>query len=97
MKRALVLSLALVAIPAIADIVAYTENNGGGQIILTDRKGYCRSGLLAYTRGSNQQTQFGCWSVAETFVFIQWSDGDTRTYFDNTFKIVPKAKKGGEV
>ena len=97
MKRALILSLALVAIPAVADVVAYMPNNGGGQIILTDRKGNCQSGLFAFTRGSSQRTTFGCWSLSEGFVFVRWSDGDVRTYYESDFTVVPKGKKGGEV
>lgn len=97
MIRAAVLSLSLAAFPAAADVIAYTENMGGGQIILTDRKGYCQSGLLAYTRGSNQRTDFGCWSVADGFVFVKWQDGDLRTYFDDTFKMVAKPPKKGAI
>lgn len=64
-----------------ADVFATTPNKNNGEIILYDTPGSCTKGqLMMISRGGNGTTLFGCWLIAEGFVFVRYSDGDVRTY-----------------
>ncbi len=64
-----------------AAVVAEAVNAGGGSIALTDVK--CTSipnTFIAYTYISNGKSLIGCWAAESGRVFIQWNDGDLRSY-----------------
>lgn len=86
MKKALLL-VALLATIGVAQAkdVAYTENNAGGVIILTDRLCNGRDtgdGAVVYARGSGGKTVYGCWfyQAESNFVGVRYNDGNTYTY-----------------
>ena len=78
-----------------AETVATAQNDGGGILVLTNVKCNDKKSMVAYTTiTSSSKTLFGCWFVDDNFVFIAWSDGDTRTY---PFYIWDVKKKGSSM
>ncbi len=93
MKK-LFLILAIVSNMAQADTWVM-PNNGGGQIVITDRpcQGY-KSLYEAYTY-SNSGYWTGCWGLVDGKVHIAWHKGDRRVYEMNDFvpdQTTPKKK-----
>lgn len=80
MFKRLILVILFCCSAANAGTVATAVNTVGGIIVLTDVRCDGRKTLTAYTTNSRGNTMFGCWFIDENFVFIQWSDGDVRTY-----------------
>ena len=79
---------------ASAAVVAETNNDGGGRIALTDLK--CtriQNTFIAYTYISNGKSLMGCWTSESDRVFIQWNDGDLRSYPIDTFRQPAGTKK----
>ena len=79
--RKLLACLLLVSSSALADTAAYSVNQNGGKIILTDV--VCAnnsSSYMAYSQSPNTTTLFGCWFSDDTNVHIVWNDGDIRSY-----------------
>ncbi len=76
-----------------AAVVAEAVNAGGGSIALTDLK--CTSiqnTFIAYTYISNGKSLMGCWTSESNRIFIQWNDGDLRSYPIDMFR-QPVSKK----
>lgn len=92
MKKLLL--ILLLATTANADTIATAENNNGGLLVLTDVQCKEKKTLVAYSTNKNNQTLFGCWFLDDSFVFITWNDGDTRTY---PFYIWNMRKKGSSM
>ena len=71
------------------------NNNGGGQIVLTDRlcKGYKH---LYYAYTHTPQAYFdGCWALLDGKVHVVWEGKDRRVYNLNDFvadEVTPKKK-----
>jgi hypothetical protein len=81
MKRLLLAALLTLSLSVNAAVVAETVNAGGGTIALTDNK--CtriQNAFVAYTYVSSGQSLLGCWTTESSRVFIQWNDGDLRSY-----------------
>lgn len=77
----------ILSLNASAAVVAEAVNDGGGRIALTDLK--CTSiqnTFIAYTYISNGKSLMGCWTSESDRVFIQWNDGDLRSYPMNIFR-----------
>lgn len=77
-----------------AAVVAETVNAGGGAIALTDNK--CtriQNSFVAYTYVSSGQSLLGCWTSEGNRVFIQWNDGDLRSYPLDMFRQPTGTKK----
>lgn len=71
------------------------NNNGGGQIVLTDRlcKGQ-KSIYYAYTH-TTQAYFDGCWALLDGKVHVVWEGGQRRVYNLNDFvadEVTPKKK-----
>jgi len=79
MKKLLAI-LALVTLPVFGETLATAVNRDGGMLVLTDVKCKNKNSFIAYTFASNGSTTLGCWISDDSFVMIQWSDGDIRTY-----------------
>lgn len=93
MKK-LLIALALVSGIAQADTWVM-PNNGGGQIVLTDRKcvGY-KTLYYAYTY-TNQAYFDGCWALIDGKVHVVWEKNQRRVYNMNDFvadEVTPKKK-----
>ena len=79
---------------ASAAVVAEAGNDGGGRIALTDVK--CTSiqnTLIAYSYISNGKSLMGCWTSESDRIFIQWNDGDLRSYPMSIFRQPAGAQK----
>ena len=77
-----------------AENIAYTGNNSGGYIVLTDS--VCakdKAMKFAFSTSSSGSTRSACWTADNLFVHIVWWDGDVRSYPINIFSLV---KKGTE-
>ena len=97
MKK-LFLILALVSGVAQADTWVM-PNNGGGQVVLTDRacKGY-KNLYEAYTY-TNSVFLEGCWALVDGKVHVAWNNQGRRVYEMNDFvagDVTPK-KKGQQL
>ena len=70
----------MLPIVAFGGVVAETNNNIGGKIVLLSEK--CENGTsyLAYSVANGQSTLIGCWAMDESHIHIKWSDGDIRSY-----------------
>lgn len=95
MKRLLLIA-ALAAAPAMADSWVM-NNNGGGQIVLTDRgcPGYKKL-LEAYTYTGNAYIE-GCWTVIDNKVHVIWNGKDRRVYDLSDFTPNTTNKKGSSL
>lgn len=93
-------AIALSVTPALSSAAdfAYTENDGGGKIMLTDRACPDKShpnAYAAYSYVSSGKTIFGCWAFSEEKFMILWNSGDFYTYPAERFTLVNQpAKKG---
>ena len=97
MKK-LFLILAIVSNMAQADTWVM-PNNGGGQVVLTDRlcQGY-KTLYYAYTY-TTQMFLDGCWRLMDGKVHVVWEKGGRRVYQMNDFvadEVTPK-KKGQQL
>ena len=93
MKKLLLALSILVSCNAQADTWA-TNNNGGGQIVLTQTRCSDSSNTsVAFSQLKNGQTLFGCWFTSDGFVMITWSDGDIRTYPAENFYLKQGTQK----
>jgi hypothetical protein len=93
MKRLLLAALLTLSLNVNAAVVAEAVNAGGGSIALTDLK--CTSiqnTFIAYTYISNGKSLMGCWTSESNRIFIQWNDGDLRSYPIDMFR-QPVSKK----
>ena len=98
MKRLLIAVLAVLSLSANADTWVMA-NNGGGQIVLTDRlcQGY-KYLYYAYTH-TPQAYLDGCWTLMDGKVHVVWEKNQHRVYEMNDFvqdQVTPK-KKGQQL
>ena len=97
MKK-LLIGLLLVSGSVMADTWVM-NNNGGGQIVLTDR--VCKQSKAlyeAYTH-TNQGYWSGCWAIVDGKVHVVWENKDRRVYELNDFVAdqVTSKKKGQQL
>ena len=80
MRKALLIALLLAPLMANAKVIAETINKNGGKIVLTDEQ--CRDNRykLAYAMSPGVSTLLGCWTADDSFIHVQWYDGDLRSY-----------------
>lgn len=77
-------------------VIAEVQNNGGGSIALLDMECKTAPGtFVAYTYLKGGQSLLGCWTTdSSDRVFIQWSDGDLRSYPIGMFNLKKKLING---
>jgi hypothetical protein len=90
--RTLLIGLFLLCGVARAEVVAYTGNKSGGQIVLTDEQTGCAAEWwMVYTRGPDGHMLRGCWQVVTqggvSYVHVWWSDGGEYSYLVSSFTI----------
>lgn len=99
MKKALLFVALMFAVgTASAEWVLRTGNNGGGEILLTNKQTGCNNGeLTAVTRLPNGATFGGCYWYDDSYIYVRWNSGDFRTYDWKGWTINPKfeTKKQG--
>ena len=94
MKRLLIAVLAVLSLSANADTWVM-NNNGGGQIVLTDRK--CQGYKYLYYAYSHTPKAYfdGCWAILDGKVHVSWEGNERRVYNLNDFvadQVTPKKK-----
>lgn len=76
----LILLAALLCGTAQAEVIASSDNNAGGKILLTDGKGHCTSGRLVMATVKTGEYMTGCWSAYDDQIFVVYTDGTSRLY-----------------
>jgi hypothetical protein len=93
--KTLLIALGLVVSVSTAEakIIAETNNNGGGKMVITDEKCRDNVNLLAYSVHPKTSTLFGCWLHDDNYIHIKWYDNDIRSYPIESWqlKVQPKA------
>lgn len=92
MKRLLLIA-ALAATPVMADSWVM-PNQGGGQVVLTDRPcpGY-KNLSAAYTYTGKIYID-GCWTIIDNKIHVVWNGTDRRVYDISDFTQNTTSKKG---
>lgn len=94
MKKILMAGLLILSLNVnAAGVIAETANQGGGVIALLDMECKTKKGLfIAYSYLQTGQSMMGCWTTDNTDrVFIEWSDGDLRSYPISMFTMKKKS------
>lgn len=69
--------------------LAYSRNELGGKIVLTDVKCTTGSGSVAYSTNPKGQSVFGCWVYDDVYVHILWNGtASPRAYDLSTWQLV---------
>ena len=91
----LFLILAIVSQTVLADTWVM-PNNGGGQVVLTDRECKGHKGLYEAYTYTNQVYMDGCWALIDGKVHVAWGKGQGRRVYEmNDFvagDVTPKKK-----
>ena len=88
MNKLLIVFTLILAAPALAGTKAYTKNNGGGQIVLTDEKcEWDASMLRSYTYTKDHYTEEGCWKDDDLTVYVKWDIMGEKRYAKKLFKV----------
>lgn len=90
--RSIIVALLLIALPAQAEVIAFTYNKNGGKMVITTE--ICRDGKnrVAYSQSDGMPTLLGCWVNDESFIHIQWYDQELRSYPYEGWQMVKKLK-----
>lgn len=77
-------------------IIAFSGNEAGGRIALTNERGQCSADqFAAFSFASTGEYVVGCWLYRETLVIVTWADGTKRIYPSDNFELTPEAREGG--
>ena len=67
-------------------VVAFSNNDAGGKIVLTHTKCEKSIAFVAYTTAQDGKIDYGCWTYDELYIFINWDkDGLNNYTFDRFF------------
>ena len=92
--KTLLLGLLLLCGDVLAGEVAYLKNNEGGQMVFTDAVcPYNEKFMIVHTAASDGKFFYGCWTAADSYVFVEWQDGDKRRYEMRNLTPGPALKK----
>lgn len=90
---------ALLCIPAFAmempTIFGYIKNKAGGHIVFTKLKSNCKQNMsMAFIRDDGGRiSERGCYVVDDTFIIVEWGDGNTYTYDWSAFIVSEEFQK----
>jgi len=71
-----------------AVVVAYSNNDVGGKIVLTINKCEKLPGTVAYTTAPDGKVDYGCWTFDELYIVINWDKAGINNYtYDKFFDI----------
>jgi hypothetical protein len=69
-------------------VIAYSNNDAGGKIVLTRSRCEKTKGLVAYTTAQDGKIDFGCWTHDELFILINWDKEGLNNYtYDRFFDL----------
>lgn len=75
-------------------IIAFSNNEAGGRIALTNERGDCPAGeLTVITFASTGDYAVGCWIWSNELIVARWSDGSRKIYIPDNFELTEEAKK----
>lgn len=64
-----------------ANVLASRPNDAGGEIVITDKKGPCSVGRVAWTWAPEMEPGRGCWAFVDGKVVVVWEAiGEARSY-----------------
>ena len=67
-------------------VLAFSNNDAGGKIVLTHTKCEKSTTYVAYTTAQDGKIDYGCWTYDELYIFINWDkDGLNNYTFDRFF------------
>lgn len=67
-------------------VVAYSNNDAGGKIVLTHTKCEKSLSFVAYTTAQDGKIDYGCWTYDELYIVINWEKNGLNNYtFDRFF------------
>jgi len=76
-------------------IIAYSANNGGGRINITNEQGNCpASEWVAFAYNAEGEVGVGCWRYSQGLVLVKWDSGNgqivNRIYESDSFTLTPE-------
>ena len=67
-------------------VVAFSNNDAGGKIVLTNNKCEKSTAFVAYTTAQDGKIDYGCWAYDELYIVINWDKNGLNNYtFDRFF------------
>ncbi len=66
-------------------VVAFSNNDAGGKIVLNTTKCEKFPGFVAYTTASDGKVDYGCWTFDELYIVINWNHGGLNNYTYDRF------------
>lgn len=67
-------------------VVAFSNNDAGGKIVLTHTKCEKSVAFVAYTTAQDGKIDYGCWTYDELYIVINWEKNGLNNYtFDRFF------------
>jgi len=66
-------------------VVAFSNNDAGGKIVLNTMKCENGTGFVAYTTGTEGKIDYGCWSADELYIVINWAQAGLNSYSYDRF------------
>ena len=67
-------------------VVAFSNNDAGGKIVLTHTKCERSVSFVAYTTAQDGKIDYGCWTYDELYIVINWEKNGLNNYtFDRFF------------
>ena len=67
-------------------VVAFSNNDAGGKIVLTHTKCEKSIAFVAYTTAQDGKIDYGCWTYDELYIVINWEKNGLNNYtFDRFF------------
>lgn len=72
-------------------IIAFSGNNSGGRIGLTDEQGQCPiEHKVVMTYSDVGDVAFGCWTYQQGLILVNWENGLKRVYEPEAFTMTPE-------
>jgi hypothetical protein len=67
-------------------VIAFSNNDAGGKIVLTHTKCEKNLSFVAYTTAQDGKIDYGCWTYDELYIVINWEKNGLNNYtFDRFF------------
>lgn len=61
-------------------VLAFSENDAGGKIVLTQTRCEKSTNFVAYTTSTDGKIDYGCWSNDELYIVINWEKNGLNNY-----------------
>jgi len=74
-------------------VLAFSSNDAGGKIVLTQTKCEKAPSFVAYTTSSEGKIDYGCWTNDELYIFINWEKNGLSNYTFDKFVAIPSESR----